>query len=177
MSRLWSLSKPDLLKIAPSAFAVHRRISTRWRDNDAYGHVNNSVYYEYFDSAINRWLSEEIPADLTSYRRFVAESGCKYLREIAYPADLHLGMNVVHVGTSRVTYEVAIFALTGETPGPINALGHWTHVYVSADTRSPVSIPSPTRELLTRTKAVQIGEDHASPDTQIDPLLPLKIRA
>ena len=150
MTSYWDCDKEAMLTLTPAAFAVHRRIDTRWRDNDAQGHVNNAVYYEYFDSAINTWMLQDVqqgewPASLL---RFVAESGCKYLRELAYPTPILLAHNVARLGRSSAVYEVAIFPLDGDQAGPIAALGRWVHVFVDRNSRRPTEIPAEIRARL-----------------------------
>ena len=148
MAELWSAPRETIAALRPSDFAVLRTIPTRWRDNDAYGHINNALYYEFFDTAINGWLLDEFPETMVGdSQMFVAESGCKYLSEIAFPSPLLLGLNVAKLGTSSVTYELAIFT-GGETPGPLAALGRWVHVFVDGATHAPTPIPNAVRELL-----------------------------
>ena len=148
MTELWGAPRDQILALRPSDFAVTRTIPTRWRDNDAYGHINNALYYEFFDTAINGWLLENFPGTAVGdSQMFVAESGCKYLGEIAFPAPLLLGLNVAKVGTSSVTYELAIFG-DASNPGPIAALGRWVHVFVDAQSHQPTPIPAEVRALL-----------------------------
>jgi acyl-CoA thioester hydrolase len=148
MTELWTASRADIVALRASDFAVLRTIATRWRDNDAYGHINNALYYEFFDTAINGWLLEELPGtEVGDTQMFVAESGCKYLSEIAFPAPLLLGLNVARIGSSSVTYELAIFT-AGDEPGPIAALGRWVHVFVDGHSHAPTPIPDDVRALL-----------------------------
>ncbi|MCU1537586.1 MAG: thioesterase superfamily protein [Humibacillus sp.] len=133
-------------------FAVHRPVTTRWSDNDMYGHLNNAVYYELFDSAINGWQAEHASADpLTDATQgVVAESGCAFYAEVAFPSALVVGLRVVRLGRSSVTYELGLF-LDPASPGAdpaIKALGHWVHVEIDAATRRPTPIPDPLRALL-----------------------------
>lgn len=147
MTSYWDLDKGDLYALTPDAFAIHRRIDTRWRDNDMQGHVNNAVYYEYFDTAINTWLLQDLnggdwPAEIL---RFVAESACKYLRQLAYPTPILLAHNVAYLGRSSAVYEVAIFPIEGGTPGAISALGRWVHVFVDSENYRPTEVPTAIR--------------------------------
>ena len=86
-------------------------INTRWKDNDVYGHVNNVVYYEYFDTAVNKWLIENDLLDYKSGKRigYIVESGCNYFSPISHPSDLEVGIRVSRIGNSSVIYEIAIF--------------------------------------------------------------------
>ncbi|MEO7446947.1 MAG: thioesterase family protein [Humibacillus sp.] len=136
-------------------FAVHRRVTTRWSDNDMYGHLNNAVYYELFDSAINGWQAEHASSDpLTDPTQgVVAESGCAFFAEVGFPSALVVGLRVARLGTSSVTYELGLFidphaSAAGPTDPSIKALGHWVHVEIDAVTRRPTPIPDHLRALL-----------------------------
>ncbi|MDR6866620.1 acyl-CoA thioester hydrolase [Microbacterium resistens] len=144
MTSYWDADKAALAALTADAFTVHRRIDTRWRDNDTQGHVNNAVYYEYFDTAINTWMLQDLNSGDWSpgVLRFVAESGCKYLRELAYPTPILLAHNVARLGRSSAVYEVAIFPIEDGAPGRIAALGRWVHVFVDSETHRPVDIPA-----------------------------------
>lgn len=138
-------------ELRPEDFPVTRRMSTRWGDNDSYGHLNNAVHYQLFDSLINAWIAEELPGIRQQHGAIgiVAESGCSYFTELHYPDAVLVGMRVERLGTSSVTYGLGLFAVPrGEEPGRIAAKGRWVHVYVAADTRRPVPIPAPLRALL-----------------------------
>jgi len=138
-------------ELRPEDFPVHRVVSTRWADNDVYGHLNNAVHYELFDSVINAWLTDHLP-DLRSRHGVlgvVAESGCSYFAELQYPHDILVGLRVERVGTSSVTYGLGLFARPrgGET-GSLAAKGSWVHVYVDSDSRRPTPIPRELRDVL-----------------------------
>jgi acyl-CoA thioester hydrolase len=124
-------------------------IATRWADNDAYGHVNNTVYYEWFDTAVNRWLVE---GGLLDIRRgdpigLVVETGCSYFSPLSFPSDVEVGIAVDRLGTSSVTYRIGIFAVGSAEP---SAQGRFTHVYVDRESRRPVSLPPEWRAALER---------------------------
>lgn len=124
-------------------------IATRWADNDAYGHVNNTVYYEWFDTAVNRWLVE---AELLDIRRgdpigLVVETGCSYFSPLSFPSDVEVGIAVDRLGTSSVTYRIGIFDVGSAEP---SAQGRFTHVYVDRESRRPVSLPPEWRAALER---------------------------
>ncbi len=113
-------------------------LSTRWMDNDVYGHVNNVVHYSLFDTAVNRWLIKHGALDIHAGAviGLVVETHCNYFASIAFPQTVHAGLRVARVGGSSVRYEVGLFA--DEEPLAA-ALGHFVHVYVARDTRRPVA--------------------------------------
>mmetsp|Transcript_4761 Transcript_4761/g.6008 ORF Transcript_4761/g.6008 Transcript_4761/m.6008 type:complete len:145 (+) Transcript_4761:250-684(+) len=117
-------------------------IQTRWKDNDMYGHVNNVVYYSFFDTIINHFLIRECglqPTESDSIGLCV-ESKCNYFASLEYPEVVDIGLRVSKTGTSSVTYQVGIFKQNSQTAA---AVGHFVHVFVSESTRKPVPIPSP----------------------------------
>ncbi len=122
-------------------------IPTRWMDNDVYGHVNNVVYYSYFDTAVNGFLMREAGLDYRSSDAVgvVAETGCSFHGEIAFPDTLDVGIRVRRLGTSSVTYEIGIFRQGHEEPA---ATGHFVHVYVRHGEMTPVPIPDKARAAL-----------------------------
>jgi acyl-CoA thioester hydrolase len=122
-------------------------ITTRWTDNDAYGHVNNIVYYSYFDSVVNTWLIGRGFLDIQASTAIgvVAETSCHYFSPLTYPETVTAGMRVIHLGRSSVRYEIAIFAEGAEVAA---AQGQFVHVYVDRVTRRPVEIPEPLRGAL-----------------------------
>jgi acyl-CoA thioester hydrolase len=129
------------------AFPVLRTISTRWADEDVYGHVNNVVYYSYFDTAVNGYL---IDATGTDIRRLpaiglVVETGCRFLRSLGFPGDVEAGLAVSRLGGSSVSYEIGLFQ--GDDPAPAG-LGRFVHVYVDAQTRRPTPVPDLVRTAL-----------------------------
>ncbi|MDP3653724.1 MAG: thioesterase family protein [Rhodoferax sp.] len=123
-----------------SAYRVFRTISTRWMDNDAYGHVNNVVYYSWFDTAVNAYLIEQGVLDIHHGTTIglVIETQCNYFSSLAFPQTVEAGIRVAKLGTSSVRYEVGLFA-QGE---PLTAAkGHFVHVYVDKETRRPTPLP------------------------------------
>jgi acyl-CoA thioester hydrolase len=124
-------------------------VPTRWMDNDVYGHVNNVVYYAYFDTVINRWLIAEGGLDIARgpVIGVAAESHCRYRRAVAFPADLDAGLRVGKLGRSSVRYEIGIFA-HGEEEA--SAEGWFVHVFVDRATRRPAPLPDPLRAALSR---------------------------
>lgn len=124
-------------------------ITTRWADNDMYGHVNNVAYYGFFDTAVNRYLIEHGGLDpMTSpIVGLVVETGCAYFQALSYPETVEAGIVVARLGTSSVRYEIGIFAEGAEHAA---AQGHFVHVYVDAKTRRPEPLPAPLRAALER---------------------------
>lgn len=122
-------------------------ITTRWMDNDVYGHVNNVVYYSWFDTAVNATLIEKGVLDIHGGETIglVIETQCNYFAPLAFPQTIEAGIRVTKLGTSSVRYEVGLFA-QGE---PLTAAkGHFVHVYVDRETRRPVPLPAPLKQFL-----------------------------
>lgn len=124
-----------------SSYRQFSPIGSRWMDNDAYGHINNVVYYSFFDTAVNRWLIEHDALDIAhgAVIGLVVETHCNYHAPLAFPQDIEAGLRVTHVGRSSVRYEVGLFA-RGQAVSA--AAGHFVHVYVDRATRRPVPLPS-----------------------------------
>ena len=134
------------------AYKAFRPITTRWMDNDAYGHVNNVVYYSWFDTAVNAHLIEQGVLDIHGGETIglVIETQCNYFSSLAFPQQVDAGIRVARIGTSSVRYEVGLFA-QGE---PLTAAkGHFIHVYVDKASRRPVPLPSPLKSVLEQLKA------------------------
>lgn len=133
---------PDFPEQPPSRadFPVLWPITSRWSDNDVYGHVNNVVHYSWFDTAVNGWLMSAVGADIRQLPAIgvVAETGCRYLAELSFPDAITVGLAVSRLGKSSVTYSLAVFGNAAEEPA---SLGRFVHVYVDAQTRRPVPIP------------------------------------
>ena len=119
-------------------------IQTRWNDNDIYGHVNNVVYYAYFDTAVNMFMVEHAGFDPHGATAIgiCPETHCNYHKPVAYPQRLEAGLRIARLGNSSVSYEIAIF-IEGEDDAA--ATGHFVHVFVDRETMKPVPIPSPIR--------------------------------
>ncbi|CAO4163288.1 acyl-CoA thioesterase [Methylorubrum populi] len=122
-------------------------LTTRWGDNDVYGHVNNVVYYAFFDTAVNGLLVEAGALDIacSPVIGLVVETGCRYFASLAFPDRITAGVRVAHLGRSSVRYEIAIFR---EDEPEAAAQGHFVHVYVDRDTRRPVPLPDRLRAVL-----------------------------
>jgi len=130
-------------------YGVFYPISTRWSDNDIYGHVNNVTYYSYFDTAANRYLIEEGGLDIADAGivGYVVNSGCEYHAPIAYPDAIEAGLRVDRLGNSSVQYGIAIFR---EGEDSAVAHGHFVHVFVDRANDSAVAIPEGLRRALER---------------------------
>jgi len=123
-------------------------ITTRWMDNDAYGHVNNVVYFSYMDTVVNTYLIERGALDIqgSDVIGLVVEVSCQYLAPLTYPETITAGLRVAHIGRSSVRYEVGMFA---EGSDQTAAIGHFVHVYVDRQTRRPVAeLPASLRAAL-----------------------------
>lgn len=123
------------------AYRAFIPITTRWLDNDVYGHVNNIVYYSFFDTAVNQWLvhSGALDPHQGLVIGLVVESACHYFEPLAFPQALEAGVRVAHRGRSSVRYEVGVFA-AGRVQTA--ARGHFVHVYVDRQTRRPQALPA-----------------------------------
>ena len=139
------MSTSPIDRIGPeprSAYKAFRTIGTRWMDNDAYGHVNNVVYYSWFDTAVNAYLIEHGVLDIQRGQTIglVVETHCNYFSSLAFPQNVDAGLRVTRIGSSSVRYEVGLFA---EGEALTAAHGHFVHVYVDSQTRRPVSALPP----------------------------------
>jgi len=130
-----------------SAYRHFSEVPTRWADNDAYGHVNNVVYYSWFDTAVNRYLIEAGALDIHAGAviGLVIETRCNYFASLAFPQMVEAGLRVAHLGRSSVRYEVGLFAKDAPESA---AGGHFIHVYVDRVTRRPVELPDALRAAL-----------------------------
>ena len=130
-----------------AAYAHFRPISTRWADNDVYGHVNNVVYYSFFDTVVNGWLLERGLLEPTAgpVIGLVAETRCQYFAPLAFPDPVEGALRVDRIGQSSVTYAIAIFRAGAEEAA---AAGHFVHVHVDSGTRRPVPVPDALRTAL-----------------------------
>lgn len=130
------------------SFLHFHAIGTRWQDNDAYGHVNNAVYYEYFDTAVNAFLMHAAGRDIRQLEQLgiVAETGCRYHSSISFPQNLEIGLAVERLGKSSITYRIGVFAAGASHAA---ALGKFVHVYVDAASREVSAIPTCIRDAVT----------------------------
>lgn len=130
-----------------TAFARFIQITTRWMDNDVYAHVNNVVYYSFFDTAVNQYLIESGALDIRTSTQIglVVETSCRYFSPIAFPDHVAAGIRVVHLGSSSVRYEVGLFRNDEEIAA---AQGHFVHVYVDRATNRPAPLSKTLRDAL-----------------------------
>ena len=130
-----------------AAYPHSQFITTRWMDNDAYGHVNNAVHYTYFDTVVNTYLITKGVLDIqkSAVIGLVVETACVYFAPLTYPETVTAALRVPHIGRSSVRYEIALFSQGQETAA---AQGHFVHVYVDRDTRRPVELPKALRKAL-----------------------------
>jgi acyl-CoA thioester hydrolase len=154
--RAMSTPSDERLPTRRSDFRVLRAITTRWHDNDHYGHVNNVVYYAYFDTAVNGFLIEASGTDIRELPAIgiVAETSCRFLRELSFPDTVHAGLALEKLGNSSVVYRIGLFRNEESEPA---ALGRFVHVYVDAATRRPVPVPAPIRAALTALDEGYVG--------------------
>ena len=131
------------------AYLHFREISTRWMDNDVYGHVNNVVYYSYFDTVVNEYLirSGVLDIERSPIVGLVVETQCRYFKPITFPDTVHAGLRVARLGTSSVRYEVGLFKNEASTAA---AQGHFVHVYVERKSRKATPLAPEMRAALER---------------------------
>jgi acyl-CoA thioester hydrolase len=148
--------------LTSSDFPVLWPVLTRWADNDMFGHLNNAVYYQLFDTAINAWINTNVDVDplTTPSLGIVAESGCRYFSELHFPERLVIGLAVTRLGRSSVRYRLGVFRaaeeLAADEAQAVTALGHWVHVYVDRMSRKPVPIPDAIRALLSTARVAPV---------------------
>jgi acyl-CoA thioester hydrolase len=135
-------------------FAHHQNINTRWTDNDIYGHVNNAIYYQYFDSVINAYLIDAGGLDIHGgpVVGFIVSSSCDFFAPVAYPAQLEVGVYVVKLGRSSVTYRTGVFV---QGQDEACACGAMVHVFVDSLSQRPVDMPPALRTALQRLLVVE----------------------
>jgi acyl-CoA thioester hydrolase len=139
-----STSLSPVARPSPQPRGAYRHfssISTRWMDNDAYGHINNVVYYSYFDTVVNRYLIEAgvLDVERSPVIGLVVETHCNYFASLAFPQTVEAGLRVAHLGSSSVRYEIGLF---GADEPLAAACGHFVHVYVDRETRRPAKLPT-----------------------------------
>lgn len=128
-------------------FAWFTPMTTRWMDNDVYGHLNNVVYYSFFDTAVNQFLIQRDALDLRSGSTIglVVHSQCNYFQPLAFPGSVDAGLRVSSVGKSSVEYQIGLF---GAGAGQTAAWGRFVHVYVDRETRRPQPLPLQLRHAI-----------------------------
>ena len=131
-------------------YRVFRSVNTRWEDNDSYGHVNNVVYFSWFDTAVNAYLMERGVLDIHGgpIIGLVVENHCNYFRPLAFPQTVEIGLRVEHIGRRSVRYGLAVFGPDQDAAQTAVAQGHFVHVYVDAESRQPRALPPSWRTIL-----------------------------
>ncbi|MCB8993215.1 MAG: acyl-CoA thioesterase [Nocardioidaceae bacterium] len=126
-------------------YVVWRQATTRWADDDVYGHMNNARYFELIDTAVNVHLAEAVGGDIRQLPAIgvVAEVSCRYFREVGYPEPIDMGLVVDHIGNSSVVYRIGLFQGDGDEAA---AEGRFVHVYIDNESRSVVQIPQQIRD-------------------------------
>jgi acyl-CoA thioester hydrolase len=134
-------------KLTRADFRHFLAIPTRWLDNDSYGHVNNVVYYSYFDTVVNEHLIREGGLDIREGTAvgLVVETGCRFHRSLSFPGVVDAGIRVVKLGNSSVKYEIGLFTAGESEPA---ATGHFVHVWVDRATNRPTAVPEKIRTAL-----------------------------
>ena len=132
-----------------AAYSHFLAIPTRWMDNDVYGHVNNVVYYSYFDTVINEYLIREGGLDIAGGATIglAVETFCRFHRELTFPEVIDAGLRVGKLGNTSVRYEIGLFRQGEAQPA---ATGHFVHVFVDRETRRPAPLPAGIRACLER---------------------------
>jgi len=128
-------------------YSHFQAIPTRWSDNDVYGHVNNVVYYSYFDTVVNQYLIEQrvLEIDRSAVIGLVVETQCHYFAPLTFPDVVHAGLRVAKLGNSSVRYEIGLFRNQEKTA---SAQGHFVHVYVDRASRRSTAVPADMRVAL-----------------------------
>lgn len=134
-------------RLGREAFVKFRPITTRWSDNDVFGHVNNVVYYAWFDTAVTGWMLDNKLLDPhhSEVICVVVETGCIYFESVTFPDQVSVGIAIERIGTSSVTFRIGVFRNDGQLAA---AQGHFTHVYVTRNTQKPTAIPEKIREAM-----------------------------
>jgi acyl-CoA thioester hydrolase len=132
-----------------STYRHFRAIPTRWMDNDVYGHVNNVVYYSYFDTVVNQYLIEQgaLEIERSQVIGLVVETRCQYFAPVTFPDVVTAGLRVAKLGNTSVRYEIGLFRNDEDSA---SAQGHFVHVYVDRTSRRPAPLPAPMRAALER---------------------------
>ena len=140
---------PNTSNIGRDHYRHFLTIPTRWMDNDVYGHVNNVVYYSFFDTVVNKFLIEQGQLDYSKGKvvGLVVETKCQYFAPIAFPDVVVAGIRVAHVGTSSVRYEIGLFKNDEDSQA---AEGHFVHVYVTRSGNKPTSLSTEMRSVLAK---------------------------
>jgi acyl-CoA thioester hydrolase len=149
-----------LIVMALTDYPHSTEITTRWKDNDVYGHVNNVEYYSYFDTAINEYLIVHGGLDIHAGAAIglCVESGCRFDASLSFPGRVAAGLRVATLGRSSVRYEIGLFDAASRE---LAAEGYFVHVFVDRQTRRPAPIPAAVRDALTRLLVTQSADEDA----------------
>jgi acyl-CoA thioester hydrolase len=141
------MTPEDARELRRSDFAALRQLPTRWSDDDTYGHVNNTVHYLMFDTAVNGWLIEASGVDIRRLPAIglVVETSCRYFAELRFPEVVTAGIGLEKLGTASVVYRLALFGEQQDQPA---AVGRFVHVYVDRESRRPTPVPDEIRAAL-----------------------------
>lgn len=141
------MAAPDEPEPRAEAFPALWPVPTRWADNDHYGRVGNVAYYSYFDTAVNGWLMASTGLDVRELPAIgiVGEASCRFVRELSFPDQLHVGLSVEHLGATSIAYALAVFREDPDGFLELAATGRFLHVYVDPDTRRPAPVPPEIR--------------------------------
>ena len=131
--------------VTRTEFPTVRTITTRWDDEDVYGHINNVVYYSFFDTAVNGYLIDATGTDIRKLDAvgLVAETQCEFKRELGFPGDVQVGLAVTKLGTSSIIYRIGLFQGDSDEPA---AICRFVHVYVDSTSREVTPIPQLIRD-------------------------------
>ncbi len=145
------MAAPDEPEPRAEAFPALWPVPTRWADDDHYGHVDAVSYYSYFDTAINGWLMASTGLDVRRLPAIgiVTEASCRFVRELSFPDQLHVGLSVERIEVSDIVYALAVFREDAEGFLELSATGRFVHVYIDPDTRQPAPIPPEIRSAAT----------------------------
>ena len=152
------MTEPDPRELTRADFHAVRPVPTRWSDNDMFGHLNNAVYLELFDSVLNAWMQAEtgIDENVAPTLGVVAETSCRYYREVSFPVTVDVGVRANRLGRTSVLFEFGVFLPDDER---IAAHGLWAQVYVDRETRRPVPMPDAVRTHLEGAVAGRVGSE------------------
>lgn len=145
------MAAPDEPEPRAEAYPALWPVPTRWADNNHYGHVDHIAYYSYFDTAVNGWLMASTGLDVRALPAIgiVAEASCRFLRELSFPDQLHVGLSVDRIGATDIVYALAIFREDPDGFLELAATGRFLHVYIEPDSRLPAPIPPEIRSAAT----------------------------
>lgn len=130
-----------------SAYVYFQTMTTRWMDNDSYRHMNNTMYYSFFDTIVNQYLIENGALDIekSPVIGLVAETTCRYFSSIGFPSKINVALRIGHLGNSSIRYEIALFK---DDDDVASAQGHFIHVYVDRESGRPTPLPEKLKSVI-----------------------------